>query len=119
MGNSKTENRYRLFLLLYTGFLIISCLQLPYAVNYQDASGEPLPATTIVIWDYLIKVYIFYAVLCISAFIIRLRKPSFMKTATKAVNILLLFNVPAGTVLGIYGLLKVDKESADFQTGKV
>ena len=36
----------------------------------------------------------------------------FSRIATKALNIVLLIAIPFGTALGIYGLLKVDKEAA-------
>jgi len=37
--------------------------------------------------------------------------PAAGRIATKALNIIMLFVIPLGTALGIYGLMKVDKEA--------
>src|SRR5437764_531997 len=46
----------------------------------------------------------------VTTLILRGVAPDAGRIATKALNIILLFSFPLGTVLGIYGLLKVDKQ---------
>jgi len=69
----------------------------------EPDNGLSLAIQTIIAADLL------YVVLCGVVIIARSQKRAYAKTLTRALNILLLFNFPFGTVLGLYGLIKVDK----------
>jgi hypothetical protein len=53
-----------------------------------------------------------YVVAVITTLAVRFFAPSYRRTVTRAMNIVLLLHFPLGTALGIYGLLKADRPEA-------
>ena len=50
-----------------------------------------------------------YVVAVIVTLAVRFTAPSYRRTVTRAMNIVLLLHFPLGTALGVYGLLKADR----------
>src|SRR5215212_2072299 len=61
------------------------------------------------VFYYLISINSFLVICIILALIVRSRIPRLRRAATIAVSIVLLLSFPIGTVVGIYGLWKVDR----------
>ena len=101
-----TQNRSYLIALIVLEFwnLFAAAVRLFILNSYEDPEDGLLLATQI-----MIAVDLLYVVFCGVVIIARFKQRAYAKTFTLALNILLLFNLPFGAVLGLYGLLKVDK----------
>ena len=77
-------------------FLMMNSLEDP-------ADSLSLAIQVVIVLDLL------YAAFSGAVIIARFKQHAYARTLTRALNILLLFNVPFGTALGLFGLIKVDK----------
>ena len=95
---------------IFTGVLLALAVILALAIvqfALMRASGkldiEPW------VFYYLIFSSSLFLVSIIIALVVRLRSPRLRRAATVTVSIILLFSFPFGTIVGIYGLWKVDR----------
>jgi len=103
----------RVYILLLIAIAIIPAVNLPYVLRMAfspDTPGirkEHLP-NVVLRWD--IPLGICYLTAAIAMLWFRRFRPAAARRFTRILNYLLLFAPPLGTLLGIYGLLKVDKQ---------
>ena len=96
---------------IFTGLLIALAVILTLVIaqfSFMRAGGkldiEPW------LFHYLIFTNSLYLISIIIALLVRLRSPTLRRPAAVAVSIILLFFFPFGTIVGIYGLMKVDRQ---------
>lgn len=95
---------------IFTGLLIALSLLLMLAIgefSILRAGGRFNVAEGV--FYYLIFANSFYVFAIIVALILRWRAPRMRRAITIAVSAILLFAFPFGTIIGIYGLAKVDR----------
>ena len=110
MKENKHDRIYAILLTLYAFCMVFTIGTFQYMkVLLKAANTTENAVSTSAI------TYVMYICGCIAAFafltlLLRYTKPTLGSIFTKALNIFLLINFPLGTALGIYGLMKVDRE---------
>jgi hypothetical protein len=99
---------------LYTALLTamaLFCVLGVMSVTFTGRSPTVAPESR---WVFEMVAWIYGALIAaiVVTLVLRGAAPLAGRVATKATNIVLLFFFPLGTALGIYGLMKVDKEDA-------
>jgi hypothetical protein len=102
---TRPNRAYTIALLVFGFFLIVGAVEMALlrVASTTDASVR---------WVFQFVVFIesLYAAAIAVTIALRAWAPSVGRTATTALNIVLLAAFPFGTAIGIYGLWKVDKE---------
>lgn len=100
----------RIYTIMLIGLLIFLLL-----AGGQMVLLRPRFATAprgIVVLNFIELMYGVYMVAIVLTLILRATKPRAGRIAAAALNIALLAMIPFGTVVAVYGLLKVDKEDS-------
>ena len=101
----KRSNRIYTIALLVLGFFFVIA-----AAEFLLLQRSPaFPASSRWAFQFCAFAYALYAAAIIVTLILRSRTTTIGRIATTALNIVLLPLIPFGTIIGIYGLRKVDK----------
>jgi hypothetical protein len=97
---------------VYTVMLIVLAVFLLLGIGQMITLRHSLVASPRgqLVVDYIKLIYCVYFAAVILTLILRATKPDAGRVATTALNLALLAMIPFGTVVGIFGLAKVDKE---------
>jgi hypothetical protein len=104
-------NHSRVYIVLLTVIVIIPAVNFPYILRLAsspDARGVGHIPNWVLRWDMPISLA--YLLAAVTILLFRYFRPEAARRVTRILNYLLLFAPPLGTLLGVYGLLKVDKE---------
>src|SRR4051812_1507770 len=99
--------------LIYTNILIVLaffCILAMISMTFMTRNPAIKPESRWV-FQMTAAIYAMFAAAMITTLILRGVAPHAGRIATKALNIILLILFPFGTVIGISGLLKVDKDT--------
>jgi|GEM_PF-3396169 len=107
----KHEKIYTVCLILFIFCEITAIGTFSYTANQILQDGGENAVFTADVLHYVAYICGCFAVFGTLTLILRYWKPEIGRHVTKALNILILIYFPLGTVLGIYGLLKVDKKA--------
>jgi hypothetical protein len=96
---------YTIILAVFSGLLVFSVIVMASMVS---APGLDEKARWVMTMTRNTEA--FFLAMCVAVLVVRIFFPVHRKWVTFVFNILILLWFPFGTVFGIYGLLKVDKE---------
>jgi hypothetical protein len=96
---------YTVMLIMLAFFLLLGIGQMITLRHWVDASPRGR-----VVLDYIKVAYGAYFAAILLTLFLRAKNPSAGRVAATALNLALLAMIPFGTVVGIFGLAKVDKE---------
>jgi hypothetical protein len=94
---------------VYTVMLVMLAIFLVIGIGQMSRWHAPLQRGQIVL-DYLKVIYSVYLAAVILTLVLRATNPGAGKVAATALNLALLAMIPFGTVVGVFGLAKLDKE---------
>lgn len=99
------DRTYNVLLIVLTFFYGTSIITMVFIRR-----SPTLPPDVLWVFEMTAWVNAAFVAAMIATLVLRGTAPSAGRVATKALNIILLIMIPFGTALGIYGLMKVDKE---------
>jgi hypothetical protein len=103
---SGPNQKYTIFLIALA-FFSASEVAFNLTVGHRDPSMDVLVEHT---FQGMATLFGVFTAAIITTLVLRWRWPKAGRTATRALNIVLLFFFPLGTAVAIYGMRKVDKE---------
>jgi len=103
---SARHNRiYTILLIVLAAFCGLGMISMIFT-----SRNPTIPAESRWVFQMMVGIYAVLVAGMVATLILRGTAPSAGRIATKALNIVLLIVFPFGTALGIYGLMKVDKD---------
>lgn len=110
--NDKKFTRYDTLLLALVCYWILASMVRMFVIRYLGLHPTGDTAMQVMILQFVIWFDVVYVVFGLTTLGLRFRGSSPAPVVTKVLNIFLLWNLPLGTALGIYGLLRAN-ESPD------
>jgi hypothetical protein len=102
---NKHNRIYSILLIVLAFFYVISLITMASMIQSPAVKPESR-------WVFVMtaRIEAAYLAAIVVTLILRGAAPAAGRIATKALNIIMLLLIPFGTALGIYGLMKVDRE---------
>jgi len=109
MTKTKHDTIYEILLVLFMFGMLLSVGTLAFVKTLPKVEGSSGVSETNATLTYVMYINGLLAAFALATLLLRYMAPDLGRVFTKALNISLLICFPIGTVLGIYGLLKVDR----------
>jgi ABC-type enterobactin transport system permease subunit len=105
----------RLYTLLLAVFAVSILCSLAVLIAFMALPAQARPVSRWPDWVHVVSAFMGGVYFCAAAGTLLLRhaQPAIGRRVTRALNIALLFAVPFGTALGLYGLWKVNGAAAE------
>lgn len=103
---------------LYTTLLVVFAVGILCSIAvlaaFMDLPAQARPLKQWPDWVHFVSAFLSGVYFCavVGTLLLRQTQPAASRSVTKALNIALLFALPFGTALGLYGLWKVDATAA-------
>jgi hypothetical protein len=102
---NRHDHTYNILLIVLAFFYGTSIITMVFTSRLPT-----LPPDVLWVFEMAAWVNAAFVAAMVATLILRATAPRAGQVATKALNIILLIMIPLGTALGIYGLMKVDRE---------